>query len=114
MRSRKEEVKEKFTLGVEEEFQIVDPNTRELSPQNTEIIRHLTPVLGDDVKPEMLMSCVETVTPICKDIHDVREHFRRNRTALLEAAFKQGVAIGAAGTHPISNWAQQPITDDER
>ncbi len=106
--------KEKFTLGVEEEFQIIDPTTRELSPRNVDIIEALTPVLGDGVKPEMLMSCVETVTPVCKDIHQVREELLRNRRALSEAAFKHGLAIGAAGTHPFSNWAQQPITDDIR
>lgn len=105
---------EKFTLGIEEEFQIVDPSTRELSPHNADIIKMLTPMLGDNVKPEMLMSCVETVTPICKDINDAREHLSRNRHALAEVAFKQGLAIGAAGTHPFSNWAHQPITDDIR
>ncbi|HEX2914802.1 MAG TPA: carboxylate-amine ligase [Chloroflexia bacterium] len=103
-----------FSLGVEEEFQIVDPATRELSPRNADLIKELEPILGDYVKPEMLMSCVETVTPVCKDIGEVRDHLRRNRTALAEVAFKHGVAIGAAGTHPFSNWAHQPITDDIR
>ncbi len=106
--------KETFTLGIEEEFQIVDPTTRDLSPRNAEIIESLTPILGDYVKPEMLMSCVETVTPVCKNITEAREHLRRNRNALAEVSFKHGVAIGAAGTHPFSNWASQPITDDKR
>jgi glutamate---cysteine ligase / carboxylate-amine ligase len=106
--------KEKFTLGVEEEFQIVDPDSRELSPHNTDIIKLLTPKLGDNVKPEMLMSCVETITPVCRDIKETRQHLQRNREALAEVAFKQGLAIGAAGTHPFSNWAKQPITDDIR
>jgi glutamate---cysteine ligase / carboxylate-amine ligase len=106
--------KERFTLGIEEEFQIIDPNTRDLSPRNAEIIEALTPLVGDQVKPEMLMSCVEMVTPVCKDISDARDHLKRNRNILAEVASKFNLTIGAAGTHPFSNWAQQPITDDAR
>ena len=106
--------KETFTLGVEEEFQIVDPDTRDLSPRNPDIIKSVLPKLGEFVKPEMMMSCVETVTPVCKNIGEAREHLTRNRTVLAEAAAHYGLAIGAAGTHPFSNWAQQPITDDLR
>src|SRR4051794_12394856 len=106
--------KETFTMGVEEEFQIIDPNTRALSPRNADIIREITPILGDDVKPEMLMSCVETVTPVCKNISEVRQYLVRNRTALREVAGKFGLVIGAAGTHPFSHWNQQQITDDIR
>ncbi len=106
--------KETFTIGIEEEFQIIDPVTRELSPRNAEIIEHATPMLGDFIKPEMLMSCVETVTPVCRDITEAREHLRRNRSTISEVAYKMGVAIGAAGTHPFANWQQQPITDHIR
>ncbi len=106
--------KEIFTLGVEEEFQIIDPDTHDLSPRNPDIIKSLLPILGDFVKPEMMMSCVETVTPICANIAEAREHLTRNRSALANVARKYGLAIGAAGTHPFSNWAQQPITDDLR
>ena len=105
---------ETFTIGIEEEFQIIDPITRELSPRNAEIIRLGTPMLGDDIKPEMLMSCVETVTPVCKNISEAREYLRRNRSTIAELGYKMGVTIGAAGTHPFANWQQQPITDDER
>jgi carboxylate-amine ligase len=62
----------------------------------------------------MLMSCVETVTPICKDIKEAREHLLRNRQTITELAFKHGVAIAAAGTHPFSNWQTQPISEDKR
>lgn len=106
--------KETFTMGVEEEFQIIDPNTRELSPRNADIIKEITPILGDDVKPEMLMSCVETVTPVCKNISEVREYLLRNRSALREVAQRFGLVIGAAGTHPFSHWNQQKITNDIR
>ena len=60
------------------------------------------------------MSCVETVTPVCKNISEVRGYLVRNRTALREVAGKFGLAIGAAGTHPFSHWNQQKITDDIR
>jgi carboxylate-amine ligase len=106
--------KEKFTLGIEEEFQIVDPVSRGLSPRNSEIIKLALPILEDYIKPEMLMSCVETVTPVCANISEAREHLRRNRSTIAEIAYKLGVAIGAAGTHPFANWQQQPITDDVR
>jgi len=105
---------ETFTLGVEEEFQIIDPVTRELSPHNTEIIEMGLPILGDKIKPEMLMSCVETTTGVCKDISAAREDLTRNRATLAELAAKQGLMIGAAATHPFSNWATQPITEHER
>jgi glutamate---cysteine ligase / carboxylate-amine ligase len=104
----------KFTLGIEEEFQIIDPKSRELSPRNAEIIASGIHIFGDYIKPEMLMSCVEVVTPVCQDITDAREHLVRNRTLLAEMAFKHGVAIGGAGTHPFSSWQNQPITDHER
>lgn len=106
--------KEKFTLGIEEEFQIIDPTTRELSPRNADIIREITPILGEWVKPEMLMSCVETVTPVCENITEAREHLLRNRSALNEVASKFGLAIAGAGTHPFSHWKEQKITDDIR
>ncbi len=103
-----------FTLGIEEEFQLIDPTTRELSPRNAEIIKMGTPIFGDYIKPEMIMSCVETVTPVCKNITEAREHLRRNRSILAELAFKHGLALGAAGTHPFTNWQTQPITEHER
>jgi carboxylate-amine ligase len=106
--------KEKFTIGIEEEFQILDPVSRELSPLNPQIIDQATPILGDYVKPEMIMSCVETVTPVCKDINEAREHLRRNRYTISEVAYKLGAAIGAAGTHPTANWEQQKITENIR
>ncbi len=114
MAARKVLEKESFTLGIEEEFQIIDPTTRDLSPRNPEIIESLRPKLGDDVKPEMVMSCVETVTPVCRDITEARKFLLRNRQALAEAAKKHGLAIGAAGTHPFSSWTDQQITDDVR
>ena len=103
-----------FTLGIEEEFQIVDPTTRDLSPRNAEIIKAGVPILGDRIKPEMLMSCVETVTGICANITEAREQLRENRLTLAELTYKQGVAIAGAGTHPFGDWMKQPITDHER
>jgi carboxylate-amine ligase len=105
---------ETFTLGIEEEFQIIDPHTRDLSPHNKEIIEMGEPILGDKIKPEMLMSCVETTTGVCKNISEAREDLKRNRSTISELAARQGLAIGAAATHPFSNWALQPITEHER
>src|SRR5215216_2255924 len=65
---------EQFTLGIEEEFQIVDPNTRELRSHVSEILEEGRMLLGEQVKPEMIQSMIEVGTGICKDIKEARTH----------------------------------------
>jgi carboxylate-amine ligase len=104
---------ETLTLGIEEEFQLVDPRTRELKSHIEEILvagAHL----GDLIKPELHRSVVEVGTPVCRDIAEAREGVRHLRRSLVEAAQKSGVRIVAAGTHPISHWKDQEITDRAR
>ena len=100
-----------FTLGIEEEFQIVDPETGELRSRVQEILEDGKVILAERVKSEMHQSVVEMGTDICRDIHEAREQVIDLRTKLAMLARKNGLAIAAAGTHPFSHWKDQKITD---
>ncbi len=106
---------EKYTLGIEEEFQIVDPQTRELrSHVSSEILEEGTRILGEKVKPEMIQSMIEVGTGICANVQEAREDITRLRAVMSSLARKKGLAIVAASTHPISHWQDQEIFDDPR
>ena len=101
-----------FTIGIEEEFQIVDPTTRELRSHITEMIEEGKMILGEQVKPEMHQSMIEVGTGICRNIQEAREDVTKLRKAISILAGKKGLKIAAASTHPISNWKDQKITPD--
>lgn len=105
-----------FTLGIEEEFQIVDAETRELRSYVSQIIEdgRGSSLLRERVRPEMHQSVVETGTGICRDIKQAREEITELRGSLKALAEKGGMRIVAAGTHPFSDWKKQEITDGER
>ncbi|MDP3277116.1 MAG: carboxylate-amine ligase [Deltaproteobacteria bacterium] len=104
-----------FTLGVEEEFQIVHPGTRELRSYVSKILDEgEKTVLRERVRAEMHQSMVETGTGICRDIHDVRKELIELRSGLDSLARKGGLRIIAASTHPISDWKTQEITQHAR
>ncbi|HEX8493453.1 MAG TPA: carboxylate-amine ligase [Pyrinomonadaceae bacterium] len=103
-----------FTLGIEEEFQIVDPVTRELRSHVTEFLDEGKMILGEKIKPEMIQSMIEVGTGICNDIHEARADISRLRGIISYLARKKGLEIVAASTHPISHWQDQKIFDDER
>lgn len=103
-----------FTLGIEEEFQIIDPQTRELRSRVDEILEEGRMLLGEQVKPEMHQSMIEVGTGICRDIKEARTDVIKLRRAISELAHRKGLAIVAASTHPISHWADQRITEHER
>jgi glutamate---cysteine ligase / carboxylate-amine ligase len=105
---------EQFTLGIEEEFQIVDPVTRELRSRVSEILEDGKTLLGEQVKPEMIQSMVEVGTGICKDIQAARADITNLRRTLAGLARKKGLEIVAAGTHPFSHWQDQKIFDNDR
>ena len=100
---------EQFTLGIEEEFQIVDPTTRELRSQVSEILEEGRMLLGEQVKPEMTQSTIEVGTGVCKDIAEARADITNLRRVISELVRKQGLVIVAAGTHPFSHWQDQKI-----
>ena len=103
-----------FTLGIEEEFQIIDPNTRELRSHIQEILENGKMVLAEKVKPEMHQSVVEVGTDVCRNIKDTREQVINLRSELAILAEKNNLKIAAAGTHPFSHWKDQKITDNAR
>ena len=103
-----------FTLGIEEEFQIVDPHTRELRSHVSEILAEGKTLLGEQVKPEMIQSMIEVGTGICKDIKAARADITNLRGILSGLVRKQGLEIVAAGTHPFSHWQDQKIFENAR
>ncbi len=104
-----------FTLGVEEEFQIVHPETRELRSYVSKIMEERDKtILRERVRAEMHQSMVETGTGICKDVDAVRAELVEMRCELDKLARKGGLRIIAASTHPISDWKTQEITADQR
>ena len=106
--------KPKFTLGIEEEFQIIDPVTRELKSHIEEILEAGKMVLKERVKPELHQSVVEVGTDVCENVADARRSVAALRTDLARLAQKAGLRIAAAGTHPFSHWIDQKISKGDR
>ncbi len=104
----------RFTIGVEEEFQIVDPESGELRSHVSELMASSASALGEQIRPEMLQSVVEVGTRICGDVGELREDMLRMRGELSAAAERVGLAIVAAGTHPSSSWIDQVVSPGER
>ncbi|MBC7921548.1 MAG: carboxylate-amine ligase, partial [Ferruginibacter sp.] len=103
-----------FTLGIEEEFQIVDPETRELRSHMQQIVEGGKVFLHEQVKAEMHQAVVEVGTNICQNIDDARREVTYLRKMIIELADRQNLQIAAAGTHPFSLWQDQPITEHPR
>lgn len=106
--------KDLYTLGVEEEFQIVDPVSRELRSHIQQILEDGKIILAENVKAEMHQSVVEMGTDICRDVKDARQQVIRLRSELAKLAVKNGLRIAASGTHPFSHWQDQEITAHPR
>ena len=106
---------EEYTLGVEEEYQIIDPETRGLSTTGEGVVRRAQHTIGEEqVAPELRTSQVEVMTPVCRTLAEVRSELLRLRHGVREAAAKEGYRIAAASTHPFSHWQEQPVTPKER
>jgi carboxylate-amine ligase len=102
---------EQFTLGIEEEFQLVDPETHELRSHVSEILDDGKILLGEQVKPEikleLIQSMIEVGTGTCKNIRAARSEITNLRSTLSNQVRKRGLEIVAAGTHPFSRWQDQ-------
>jgi carboxylate-amine ligase len=107
-------MKEKFTLGIEEEFQIVDPATRELRSHVSQMLAEGKMLLQEHIKPEMHKSVVEVGTGICANIKEARQSVLELRQGICRLAQKSGLHIVGAGTHPFSDWRSQEIMDHDR
>src|SRR3954469_19138398 len=103
-----------LTLGIEEEYQIIDPQTRELRSYITQLLEHDKLQLREQVKAELHQSMVEVGTEICKSPAEARAELVRLRRHIIELAARSGLVIAAAGTHPFSSWLKQEITPFER
>ena len=102
-----------LTIGIEEEYQIIDPKSRELTPGFAELLLSDDPLIRE-IKPELHQCQVEIGTPPCETIAELRDQLVRHRRAIIGAAQSRGLTIAAAGTHPISSWMKQDITPLER
>ncbi|MFN7973483.1 MAG: carboxylate-amine ligase [Acidobacteriota bacterium] len=100
-----------LTIGIEEEFQVVDPQTRELRSHISEIFEQGKKVLQERMKPELHQSVVEIGTEICPTVAAARKDVTGTRTSLAKLARVNGLRIAAAGTHPFSHWDKVAITN---
>ena len=103
-----------FTLGIEEEFQVVDPNTRELRSHIAELFAEGEKRLKDEIKREMHEAVIEVGTPICQNVTEARAQVSRLRGEIIRLTREAGLRIASAGTHPISHWSNVPITPNAR
>jgi len=102
-----------LTIGVEEEYQIIDSSGQLHSHIDT-LLAAATPKLGEKVKREMMQSVVEVGTTICENVDEARFQLGEMRRTLAELLQPEGLRIVCAGTHPISRWEDQQITNHER
>src|SRR5829696_3131301 len=103
-----------LTLGIEEEYQIIDPATGELKSYITQILDEGRLVLKEQIKAELHQSMVEVGTEICQTPAAARAELVKLRKNITDLAGRHGLVIAAAGSHPFSNWEQQEITPFER
>lgn len=102
-----------LTLGIEEEYQIVDPESRELRSYITRILQDGR-ITVKDIQPELHQSVVEVSSSVCETADEVRREISRLRRDVAELAGRDGLRIAASGTHPFSSWIDQEITPLER
>src|SRR5258707_14871370 len=104
-----------FTIGIEEEYQTVDPTTRDLrSHIHAEVIAKGKMILEERVKPEMHQSVVEVGTGICKNIKEAKAEVTGLRRDMVRLARENGLRLASAATHPFADWRVQEIYPDER
>jgi carboxylate-amine ligase len=104
-----------LTVGVEEEFSILDPSTLELTPRFEQLhaAGQADPLLREAIAGELISSEIEVISGVGSDLHDAlaRQRERRRRTFALAAS--EGVVLGSTGTHPWADYRAQPIIDTE-
>ena len=104
----------KLTIGIEEEYQVIDPQSRELTSYVQEFLEQGRIVLGDQIKPELLRSQVEVGSHICNNMKEAREEVIRLRREISDLATSNGFQMAAASTHPFSSWKVQEVTEKDR
>lgn len=107
--------KPEFTMGVEEEYLLVDKTTRALAADPPpSFLAECEEILGGQVTTELLRSQIEVGTKVCKNIKEVREDLSHLRRTIIEVAGRHGLAPIASSTHPFSHWSEQKHTPKER
>ena len=104
----------RFTLGIEEEFQLVDRQTGQLSSRILTLLEKGAAQFGEKIKPEMLQSTIELITDVCPSIPAARHELLRLHTALLHLVQQEGLTLISAGTHPADSWLEQLSTPNPR
>jgi carboxylate-amine ligase len=108
-------MKPTFTIGIEEEYQTIDPITRDLrSHIHSEIIAKGKLRMEERIKAEMHQSVVEVGTGVCKNIKEAKAEVRQLRTEMVKLAHENGLLLAAGATHPFADWRAQEIYPDER
>ena len=108
-------MKPTFTLGIEEEYQTVDPDTRDLrSHIHAEIIEKGKLLMQERVMSEMHQSVVEVGTSVCANIKDAKEELKKLRRHMIRLSRENGLRLASAATHPFADWRMQEVTTDER
>lgn len=103
-----------FTLGIEEEYMTMDPETRELKSHQQQIVTEGQKTIRNKVKAEMHQAVVEVSTDICRDVEEAFKDVSHLRTTIADIAGGLNLIVGASGTHPFSHWERQLITDHVR
>ncbi len=103
-----------FTIGIEEEFQMVDRQTGQLCPRIQTILEKGCPIFGEKIKAEMLQPTVELISDILPDIPTARHELQAMRAKLAQLVGEEGLALISAGTHPSALWHEEPRTPYER
>jgi len=99
-----------LTIGIEEEYQIIEPHSRELQSYVQRFLERGQTILPNQIRAEFLQSQIEAGTRICHNIHEARCELRRIRQSIWELARSEGLWVAAAGTHPFSSWAKQEVS----
>jgi glutamate---cysteine ligase / carboxylate-amine ligase len=102
---------EDFTIGVEEEYQVIDPQTRQLCANAQGVLSTIQQKLSDTIaQSEFRQSQIEIATPVCRSLQEVRSQLTHLRGEVIAAAAQNGHQIASAGTHPFSHWQDQSVT----
>ena len=105
---------QKLNIGVEEEYQLIDPKTKELTSYVTELLEEGSLVSENDVKAELLQSQIEIGSNVCDSVEDLEKDLSRLRLLIKKYANKKDLEFLAAGTHPFSHWKNHIVTDKTR
>jgi glutamate---cysteine ligase / carboxylate-amine ligase len=105
---------QQFTIGVEEEYMVLDPTSKELKSHQQTIVNEGQLLFKEKIKAEMHQAVVEVGTAICQNADEAYQEIKSLRTGVSSLAKQLGYSIGASGTHPFSLWETQLVSDQSR